>query len=195
MSKKVKEHIRQEIIEAARQIFSRYGFRKTTMEDIARATHKGKSSLYYYFPNKEEVFIAVIQHEASILRKELAEATANSKDAAEKMHKHVLVRMLTMQKLVNYYEAARHDHEIHFSFIENLREQFDQEEKNTIQEILNEGIQQGLFESMNTELAATTLVMALKGLEYPLIWEGKKNDLSARINKMMKILFYGLMKR
>ena len=44
----VKSEVRAEIIHVARKIFTRYGFKKTTMEEIAAASRKGKSSIYYY---------------------------------------------------------------------------------------------------------------------------------------------------
>ena len=57
--KNMRANSKQQIIEAAGVIFERYGFKKTTMDDIAYAAGKGKSSLYYYFKNKEQVFEAV----------------------------------------------------------------------------------------------------------------------------------------
>ena len=50
------ESVRVSILEAAQGLFSKFGYKKTTMEDIAQELHKGKSSLYYYFKNKEENF-------------------------------------------------------------------------------------------------------------------------------------------
>ncbi len=43
------------IITAARGIFAQYGFRKTTMDEIARAAHLAKSSIYHYFRSWESV--------------------------------------------------------------------------------------------------------------------------------------------
>jgi AcrR family transcriptional regulator len=48
--------VRDEILRAARELFQTYGLTKTTMEDIAEAAGKEKSTLCYYFKNKEEVF-------------------------------------------------------------------------------------------------------------------------------------------
>ena len=59
----VKSEVRTQIVDVARKIFTRYGFRKTTMEEIAAASHKGKSSIYYYFPGKEDIFKAVVEKE------------------------------------------------------------------------------------------------------------------------------------
>jgi AcrR family transcriptional regulator len=58
---------RENILKIARDIFSKYGFKKTTLDDIANAVRKGKSSLYYYFESKEDLFQAVIMKEVDIL--------------------------------------------------------------------------------------------------------------------------------
>ena len=47
---------RENILRTAREIFSKYGYKKTTLDDIANAVRKGKSSLYYYFSSKEDCF-------------------------------------------------------------------------------------------------------------------------------------------
>ena len=62
---------RESILKIAREIFSKYGYKKTTLDDIANAVRKGKSSLYYYFESKEDLFQAVIMKEVEILAHEL----------------------------------------------------------------------------------------------------------------------------
>ena len=47
---------REAILTAAFTQFSRYGFRRTSMEDIAKETGVSRASLYSYFENKEEIF-------------------------------------------------------------------------------------------------------------------------------------------
>ena len=59
-----KEEYRKKIVLTAGRIFSNNGFRKTTMEEISKALKKGKSSIYYYFGSKEEIFEAVVLYEA-----------------------------------------------------------------------------------------------------------------------------------
>ncbi|HEY8398243.1 MAG TPA: helix-turn-helix domain-containing protein, partial [Flavihumibacter sp.] len=55
--------IRQDILAGARELFIHYGYKKTTMEDIARKIGKSKSALYYYFKTKEEIFEAMAQED------------------------------------------------------------------------------------------------------------------------------------
>lgn len=49
------------ILNAAQKRFGHYGLCKTTMNEIAADVGMGKASLYYYFPDKEAVFQAVIK--------------------------------------------------------------------------------------------------------------------------------------
>ncbi|MFX0072905.1 MAG: TetR/AcrR family transcriptional regulator [Candidatus Hermodarchaeota archaeon] len=51
---------KERIITAARACFARYGYEKTTMEDIGRQVGLNKTSLYHYFKNKDDIFNQVI---------------------------------------------------------------------------------------------------------------------------------------
>jgi len=51
---------KERILKSAEKLFARFGFRKTTMNEIARDVRMGKSTLYYYFKSKENVLEAVI---------------------------------------------------------------------------------------------------------------------------------------
>ncbi|PKN72465.1 MAG: TetR/AcrR family transcriptional regulator, partial [Deltaproteobacteria bacterium HGW-Deltaproteobacteria-10] len=53
------EEVKQAIKAAAKRVFAKWGLNKTTMEDIAGEAGKGKSTLYYYFKSKEEIFETV----------------------------------------------------------------------------------------------------------------------------------------
>ncbi len=57
---------RQRLIEAAEQQFRRFGYRRATVEDVARAADTGKGSFYLHFASKEDAYVAVV--EASLER-------------------------------------------------------------------------------------------------------------------------------
>lgn len=59
---------RDKIIQGAKVLFERSGLKKTTMDDIAQSVGMGKSSLYYYFKSKDDVFTAVLHDELARLR-------------------------------------------------------------------------------------------------------------------------------
>ena len=87
------DSVRAAILDSARELFARFGYKKTTMEDIAQSLGKGKSSLYYYFKNKEEIFQAVVDWEGDILFSKLRQIVHSSDAADAKMRLYVQVRM------------------------------------------------------------------------------------------------------
>ena len=54
-----KELVKEKIGKAAMQCFEKYGLDKTTLDDIAQSIGLNKASLYYYYKNKEDIFIEV----------------------------------------------------------------------------------------------------------------------------------------
>src|SRR5512133_815496 len=140
-----KEEFRKKIIETAGLIFSRYGFRKTSMEEIARALKIGKSSIYYYYNSKEAIFEAVVLNEANMLRNALTSAIKSVDSPVDKMKNYVFVRMNIFQKLSNYYNAIFDKNLDHFDFIETVRSKYDREELAILRLILFHGARKKVF--------------------------------------------------
>lgn len=190
-----KDEVKETIVNVARHIFSRFGFRKTTMDEIALATRKGKSSIYYYFESKEEIFQAVVEKEASLLKTELHEAISQIEDPLEKLKTYILVRMRALSKLANFYDALKNDYLSHLEFINVIRKKYDDDEIATVEAILGKGIENGEFIIDSPHLASIAIVTAMKGLEIPILVEANNDDVEKRIDNLVNILFYGLVKR
>ncbi|MFD0794149.1 TetR/AcrR family transcriptional regulator [Mucilaginibacter litoreus] len=62
---------REKILEAAYQRFLHYGYSKTTMNEIAGDLAMSKALLYYYFPDKSELYMAVMRKIANDYLKQL----------------------------------------------------------------------------------------------------------------------------
>jgi len=189
------DEIRDHIILAAGTIFSHFGFKKATMEEIASATRKGKSSIYYYFKSKEEIFQAVVEKEAEELRGELMEEISKYDDPMEQLRGYILVRMRKLKKVTNFYDALKSDYLSHLEFINKIRKRFDEDEIHIVTQILQTGINNGKFDVESPELSAVAIVTAMKGLEIPLFIQKSQGNLEIRLDSLIKFLFYGLVKR
>ena len=73
MSKK--ELVKEKIGRSAMQCFAKFGLDKTTLDDIAQAVGLNKASLYYYYKNKEDIFIEVALKEGEDFINSLQETT------------------------------------------------------------------------------------------------------------------------
>jgi AcrR family transcriptional regulator len=187
-----KEEFRKKILITAGQIFSRFGFRKTTMEEVAKALKMGKSSIYYYFSSKEDIFEAVVLYEANILRNELTTAIKSVDSPIGKMEKYVFVRMKSFEKLSNYYNAIFDKNLDHYEFIEKIREKYDREETAILRLILYDGARKKVFNVKNSEYTALAIQTTLKGLEVPLFWKKREVNIDLRLKAILDVLFYGI---
>lgn len=190
-----KEEFRKKIIITAGQIFSHYGFKKTTMDEIASALKMGKSSIYYYFKSKEEIFEAVVLYEANLLRNELTTTIKSVESPVEKIRNYVFVRMKSFEKLSNYYNAIFDKNLDHFEFIENIRAKYDREELAILRLLLYHGARKKIFNVKNSEYTALAVQTTLKGLEVPLFWKKKELHLEDRLNAILDVLFNGILKK
>lgn len=93
-----------QILKAALQEFSARGFSDCRLEDVASRVGISKGTIYRYFPNKEELFCAVIQHQVVERLKHLDELTATHEGSIE---------LFLRSKLIPFFQAflasdARH---------------------------------------------------------------------------------------
>jgi len=186
--------IKNRIIEVAQDTFKRYGFRKSTMDEIATAAGKGKSTLYHYFKSKEEVFAAVIEKESNIMFKELNKIITANIDSKSKIKKYIITRMGLINELSNLYSAIKSDYLNHFNFIQKYRVKYDEYEIIFIEQILQDGINKKEFNinEDDTKTYAYGLAAALKGLEIPFFLEDRYSKVNNRLDSMLNILIYGL---
>jgi len=190
-----KDEVRSKIIKVAAKIFTRYGFKKTTMEQIAVATRKGKSSIYYYFNSKEDIFRAVVEQEAEELKRDLLREVSLIEDPVEQLRTYILFRTHKMKTLTNFYAAMKSEYLNHLEFIEQIRTDYDQNEAVIVTEILRRGLRHNKFVIEDPELGAVAIVTAMKGLEIPLFINKSHGNIEDRLDNLIKFLFYGLVKR
>ncbi len=186
--------IKNRIIEVAQNVFKRYGFKKSTMDEIAAAAGKGKSTLYHYFKSKEEVFAAVIEKEGNTMFKELNKIITANIDCKLKLKKYIITRMSLIDELSNLYSAIKLDYLNHFNFIQKYREKYDEYEILFIEQILQDGINKKEFniDEDDTKMYAYGIATALKGLEIPFFLENRYSKVNSRLDSMLNILIYGL---
>ena len=72
------------ILDAANKVFLKYGYQKTSMDDIAKEAMIGKGTIYYYFNSKEDIFVAVLKKASSDIHEMLKQKVDDAKSFEEK---------------------------------------------------------------------------------------------------------------
>ena len=188
------EGTRDKIINVATKLFSRFGFHKTSMDEIAKISRKAKGSLYYHFSSKEDLFKEVVSEEMINLKSHLSIIVEDDKlDGQEKLKKYLITRMEVLNNASNYHETIKADFFEHFDFIDSVRTELDNWEKENLKIIVNQGIAEGNFEdNENIDVVIDVIIMVLKGLEIPLYLQDKYDTYSPHFDGLMGILTKGL---
>lgn len=189
------ENTRDKILSVANNLFSKFGFHKTSMDEIAKIARKAKGSLYYHFASKEDLFKEVVSNEIMNLKNQLSAIVIDNKiSASEKINSYFILRMEVLHNASNYHETIKADFFEHFDFIDDLRMELDVWEKEKIKIIIEQGIKTNEFEiEGDIDILLDVYIMVLKGLEVPFFIQDKYKNYAPYFNDLTKIFTKGLM--
>jgi AcrR family transcriptional regulator len=154
----------KDILSAAQKRFGTFGFDKTTMNEIAQDLGISKAALYYYYPDKENLYKEVVEKETDIFLSLLQEKMTSSDDPAELIRLYVEIRLEYFRKLMNLTRVRTEDNQGIKNIMHELRLRFREKEKNKLMEILDKGIAQGMFDMGDSESLSTLFLNTLRGL-------------------------------
>jgi AcrR family transcriptional regulator len=86
----VKQFRRSEIIKAARTVFAKHGYQKATIDMIAAHAGIAKGTVYFYFNNKEAIFLQALEESAKKLLQNLSDIVQEKVDPITRIKKSVL---------------------------------------------------------------------------------------------------------
>ncbi|MBU0475476.1 MAG: TetR/AcrR family transcriptional regulator [Bacteroidetes bacterium] len=174
------EEVKSAILEAAKRVFQKWGLNKTTMEDIAHEAGKGKSTLYYYFKSKDEIFELLVQVELSNIIHKAKSSTVDLISSKEKLKKYIETMLKEIKKSVSLYSLVSGEIKGNQEFIARTSKLLNDREKAIIIEILKEGHIAGEFNYIkDTEINkfASVIVGMISGLSIYLFFDNDDNEM------------------
>ena len=103
------DNVKEEILTKSQKLFQQFGLKKTTMDEIAAACNKGKSTLYHYFNSKEEIFDEVLNMELRSLRSVIKSRVDQQKSVKDKIMVYLLSFHKEILNKVNLYRIEKHE--------------------------------------------------------------------------------------
>jgi AcrR family transcriptional regulator len=158
-----------QITEAAQKRFGIFGIEKTSMREIANDLRLSKASLYYYFPDKESLYKAVIEKEQEEFIKKISENIASIKDPEQLLREYTIARLSYFRTLLN---LSRLRLEAFSDMKPVFREtiiKFKEKETEIVIKILSSGISSGKFFISNIDNTASLFLDLLKGLRVSVV--------------------------
>ncbi len=185
---------RDDILEAAAQVFRKKGFHGASMADIADSVKLQKASLYHHVASKQEILLELLERALAMLSDEISKVSQQALPPDQKLR---LMIRTDLQALAEYpdlsavllFEHRSHDKKNHARHVPH-RDQFE----GLWRDVVNEGKRAKIFDCPDTGLA----VRALMGtMNWTLTWYGPDGALSITkiADEYADLFLYGLMKK
>ena len=189
MSVKTKKQI---VIEAAAKLFSDKGYSAASMQDLAeRVGLKQKSSLYNHIDSKEEALQEICFENAKKFTDGITTIKSTVTEPVEQIRAlidlHIQIATNDITSVTVFNDEWRHLTEPELSEFLALRKDYEERFK----EIINKGIQSGVFKKLNPAIALHTILSALKWIHY---WykPERDSDIETVRENIMLLLISGL---
>lgn len=199
----IKEDIIQEqILLAAKQLFQVHGLRKVTMDDVAKAIGKARSSLYYYYKSKDEILAAVIEAEIREMLTGIAHATDQVQTSEEKIHAFFITKLQIMREKRSFFNAMEtgmnaDEMSSYHKAKQEIHQRILQQEGALLSKLLTTGMERGELRAMSAkELKSMVFVLlgSLHGLKREILLTGDFTQIQPAIDTLTQLVIYGLKK-
>lgn len=184
---------RESILNSAKQMFGRYGIRKTNLNEIARMARVAKATIYNYFGSKEQVYLEVLNEEVNDLMTKISEAIAQIKSPIEKLRVFYRTRLNQMREPSYILNLSRDMGDNFTVKSTGIREHMFKKDVSILQSILEEGRREGIFRMDNVFQTARVLRYALKGMESAFPLEHSNDEVERDFEELFNILCRGIL--
>ena len=191
------EQTRVQILDAAQLRFSKYGFGKTTMTEIAKDCNMSAANLYRFFENKHDIGANLscqcLENQLVILNQIVDQ---NSKSAASKLEELALTLLRSIHQ--QWSENPHMDEMVNSICLERreIVDQYIQKKRELIVTILKEGNRLGEFAVVDPDRTAAAVFTSLTLFVVPFLMPlFPLSELKHKASEVVHLILTGLKKR
>ena len=153
-----REILKQKIGSAAMQCFQKYGLEKTTLDDIAKVVGLNKASLYYYYKNKEDIFVETAIAEGEKYIAALQVRTKKKKGIEKQVWYYLNDRFIYYINVMDFGKVSPNTLNNILPRFFVLYDNFRKKEQIFLSEIIKQGMDEGVVEKGNPNKIASLLM-------------------------------------
>lgn len=161
MSRRSGIESRKRIINAAMGVFSRHGYAKANIRDIARTAGISIGGVYLYFKNKEELYKSLIKEGMRDFGSKIQTTTEQAESATKALSNFLKLHLENALKHKEF--ILLHFREHGFAFAMNEKKQFLRRQQKLIEKIILSGIRSGEFRRCNAKEMSSIIMGTLRG--------------------------------
>ncbi len=183
------------ILDSARELFAKFGPKKVTTDDISRAAHISKATIYKHYRNKTEIFERIVEIECRTFLVALGSVVDAEATSVEKFRSYILTRLTKVRELVVRYGVNEDSWGAFNSYLSKLAGWFFEEEKDIIKRILQQGIRDGELQMKRVDLCAHITAVTFQSIELPWVLEAQGIAASDYAAVIIDMIYNGIRKR
>lgn len=155
-----KELTKEKIRQAAHKCVARFGFEKTTLDDIAKEVGLNKASLYYYYKNKEDIFLEITTDATRQFLETLKASTLAVKGGIEAQMRHFLVERAAyyLRMIAEVHISEETLRQVEHLFYAQIKD-VEGQERAFLQHLLDAAVADGQLQPTDTARLATNLIL------------------------------------
>ena len=152
---------RERILEASLSIFARKGYHDTRLDEIVDQSHTSKGAIYFHFPNKERLFLALVDQFADLLERRVVEAIQQEEKGIGRVRAALTACLETFGRYRRPAKILLVQAVGLGTTFENKRNEINDRFAYLIQTYLDESIEVGDIDSINTEIVSIAWMGAI----------------------------------
>jgi AcrR family transcriptional regulator len=159
---------KEDILDAAMHCLARYGIVKTTLDDIGRQVGINKATLYYYYKNKEAIFLDAMEREAQGFLAQVKQNFKKNCSAKDKIYSFLHTYHSYLRERIEILELNARAMVDNHSFIRSMHKRMRTKNIDMMKVIIREGIKNGEFRSVDAGRVADILryIFDLRRLDF-----------------------------
>jgi AcrR family transcriptional regulator len=179
------------ILDISKQKFDRFGFKKTTVDEISKDAGISKRTLYENFKNKEDLFVSLFIREALTARKVILRRLRNIEDPLEKIGKFMLFARDYFEEQSFMVKVLEDGDGLYAPFLKKkYRILVEEGILNVFADILKEGIEKGKFCPLDTKVTSYIIFKLFQAFTYAktMPWQNDQADKDAELAVMIDFI-------
>ena len=192
-----REDIRDLILDAVDVLLAKFGYKKMTMDDVARQVGIGKGTIYLHFPGKEELILSHIDRIADRIVAKLREIAGSSDSPDRRIRKMLVHRVLFRFDSVAHYSQNLSDllSSVRTSLLTRREGHFEKEAA-VFEDVLREGARLGTLDCPDPRTTSFVLIQSTNSLlPFSLSARelGRREELEDQVGRIADLLIKGLL--
>lgn len=159
---------RERLLDVAHQLFASNGVERTTMNDIATASDKGRRTIYTYFKNKKEIYEAVIERESEAIVLRLRDVVTSDLEPEPKLRSFLEARIDIVEETIKESATSHILSYITLDYkrLERVRNLAVVKEQELVKQMIDEGVRKGVYDPEQSKLFPKVYQMIFQGIDY-----------------------------